>query len=241
MNKIESSAVILGDVTFGSGNYVGHNSLLIGPLAIGNDNYIGNMVTIGTSAQDDILSPIEHNPRVVSELEIVIGDRNTIREYVTIHRGLTTQTVVQNDSYLMSYSHVAHDCLIQNKVKIANAVQMGGFSTVQDNAYIGLSAVLHQFTVIGAACMIGMNSTVTTSTRPGSTYAGTPARFIKPNLKGLSKYGLDNLDWWETDRKHHPKEYLELESNFQYAVEDRKKQALEIRRWREIKMRGRFD
>ena len=240
MNKIESSAVILGNVTFGSGNYIGHNSLLIGPLKIGNDNYIGNMVTIGTSAQDDILTPLEHNPGALSSLDITIGDRNTIREYVTIHRGLTTQTVVGNDNYLMSYSNVGHDCVIQNRVKIANAVQMGGFSTIQNDAYLGLSAVLHQFTVIGAACMIGMNSTVTASARPGSTYAGTPARFIKPNFKGLSKYGLNNADWWGMDEDHHPPEYSELMSLFQREVTGRRNQVLEIQKWREKKLRERF-
>lgn len=241
MNKIESSAVILGDVTFGSGNYIGHNSLLIGPLKLGNDNYIGNMVTIGTSAQDDILTPFEHNPEVLSNLDMSIGDRNTIREYVTIHRGLTTKTVVGNDNYLMAYAHIAHDCVIQNRVKIANAVQMGGFSTIQDDAYLGLSAVLHQFTVIGAACMIGMNSTVTSATRPGSTYAGTPARFMKPNTKGLSKYGLNNTDWWGKEEEHHPKEYLELLSLFEGEVEARRSQSLEIQEWRKIKLQNRFN
>ena len=240
MNKIESSAVILGDVTFGQGNYVGHNTLLIGPLSFGDNNHIGNMVTIGTSAQDDILTPIEHHPGVLSDLRITIGNRNTIREYVTVHRGLTTETAVGNDNYLMAYSHVAHDCLIQNRVKIANAVQMGGFSTVQDDSYLGLSAVLHQFTVIGAACMIGMNSTVNMSTRPGSIYVGSPARFLKPNSKGLIKYGIKSLEWWGKDEIYQPKEYSELVDNFQRTVDERRKQTLEIQKWREIKMQARF-
>ena len=240
MNLIESSAKIIGDVELGDGNYIGHNSVLIGPLSIGNDNYIGNMVVIGTSAQDDILSTREHWPEFRQTNSIKIGSKNVIREFTTIHRGLISDTNVGDNNYLMAYSHVAHDCKIGDFVKIANSVQIAGFTTVQSFSYLGLSAVIHQFIVIGQASMVGMNSTVVKSVRPGSTIAGTPAKLLKPNAVGLQRIGISEYSWW-SDPNNFPDKYSEVLTKFDDEVSSRAAEAVKVREWRSELLKSKFE
>jgi UDP-N-acetylglucosamine acyltransferase len=232
MNIIEESATLIGEVTLGSGNYVGHNSLLVGPLVIGDNNYIGNSVTIGTAPQDDVIAPGFHNPHVESKSHIYIGSSNVIREYVTIHKGLVSDTSVGSDNYLMAYSHISHDSKIENFVKIANAVQMGGFSTIMSNSYLGLSCILHQFTVIGSGCMIGMNSTVVTPIKPCSTAVGSPAKVIKPNNHYLTELGIIDLSWWSNEKEPRPDLVKGMIQNFDREVLFRKAQRLEVKKIR---------
>ena len=240
MNLIESSAKIIGDVELGDGNYIGHNSVLIGPLSIGNDNYIGNMVVIGTSAQDDILSTREHWPEFRQTNSIKIGSKNVIREFTTIHRGLISDTNVGDNNYLMAYSHVAHDCKIGDFVKIANSVKIAGFTTVQSFSYLGLSAVIHQFIVIGQASMVGMNSTVVKSVRPGSTIAGTPAKLLKPNAVGLQRIGISEYSWW-SDPNNFPDKYSEVLTKFDDEVSSRAAEAVKVREWRSELLKSKFE
>jgi UDP-N-acetylglucosamine acyltransferase len=231
-NIIEPTAVIIGDVTFGEGNYVGHHSVLIGPLVLGDHNYVSNSVTIGTLGEDDIYTPEQHNPHFNKEYTIRIGDRNVFREYMTVHRGLVSETTVGNDNYFMSRSHISHDNRIENHVKIANNVAIGGFSTIQDCSYLGLGAVLHQFSIIGSGCMIGMNSTVTKSIKPGALALGQPARVMRPNVIGLGKFDIEETDWWELEDEHHPGQYQVLMEKYDAECVRRDLQRIEIQQWR---------
>lgn len=231
-NMIESSAIIIGDVTFGKGNYVGHNSLLVGPLVLGDDNHISNSVTIGTLGEDDIYSTAEHNPNLPRREIVNIGSRNVFREYTTVHRGLVSTTSIGDDNYFMSRSHISHDSLIENHVKIADNVTMGGFTTIQEGSYLGLGSVLHQFSVIGAGCMLGMNSTVTKPIRPGSIAVGQPARIIKPNEIGLAKLGVHDFNWWNSEAIDYPEKYTKLLQEFQTECGRRDEQRLAVREWR---------
>jgi UDP-N-acetylglucosamine acyltransferase len=239
MNLIESSAKIIGDVTMGDGNYIGHNAVLIGPLSMGDDNYIGSMAVIGTSAQDDILTSRDHWPDIKQDISIRIGSGNVIREFSTIHRGIISETTIGSGCYLMAYSGINHDSRIGDSVKFANTVQIGGFTTVQDYAYLGLSSVIHQFTVIGQASMVGMNSTVTKSTRPGSTIVGTPARFLKPNLIGLQRLGIVDDSWWH-DPERFPDNYREAFSKFDDEVSRRTAEAIMVRELRSNLLKGKL-
>lgn len=239
MNLIESSAKIIGDVQIGDGNYIGHNSVLIGPLTIGNDNYIGSMVVIGSSAEDDILTSRDHWPDIEQDFTIIIGNGNVIREFSTIHRGLISETTVGNQNYVMAYSHIAHDCRIEDFVKIAHSVQMGGFTSVNSYAYLGLSSAIHQFTVIGQASMVGMNSTVVKPVRPGSTVAGTPAKFLKPNMIGLQKVGILEDSWWNEPEKF-PENYREILTRFDDEVSRRASEAIKVRDLRGNLLKAKF-
>jgi UDP-N-acetylglucosamine acyltransferase len=198
-NDISESAQIIGDVFIGSGNFIGPGAVIIGPITIGDNNYFGANCVIGTPPQDEILSPEEHRDSSIGARNrahrIEIGNRNVIREFVTIHQGLTTRTVISNNCYLMAYSHIAHDCFIDENVKIANSVQLGGYTTILRNSYIGLSAVIHQFTTIGAFTMIGMGSVVVKNVPPCVISFGNPSKSSSANQISLQKNGITDFDW----------------------------------------------
>ena len=198
-NEISDNAHLIGDVQIGTGNYISPGAVIIGPITIGDNNYFGPNAVIGNAPQDDLISPSEHKLATLGlrtpDARLVIGNNNVIREFVTIHQGLTSVTEIGNHGYFMAYSHIAHDCKIKDHVKIANNVQMGGYSAVLEGAYLGLSSILHQFTVVGAYSMIGMGSVVNRNILPGHLVVGSPARPIKINKIALEKLGISEFEW----------------------------------------------
>ena len=231
-NFIEGSATLIGEIILGSNNYIGHNSLIVGPIVIGSNNHISNSVTIGTVAEDEIFTTEEHIPSLKKPYSIRIGDNNIFREYMTVHRGLVSETIIGSNNYFMSRTHVSHDSLIEDYVKIADNVTMGGFTTIQRGSYLGLGCVLHQFSVIGEGCMIGMNATVNSQIRPGSLAVGQPARIIKPNLVGLERFGIRDASWWNDDALNFPDSYMRMMNKFELACRNRQVQREEVSSWR---------
>ncbi len=128
--EIRSHAVITGRAILGKGNQLGYGAI------------------IGAEPQD--LSYKGDASRVV------IGDRNIIREYVTVHRGtkVGTETRIGNENYLMVGCHIAHNCVIGNKTVIVNNVLLAGYVEVEDNAFLGGAAVVHQYVRIGHLAII---------------------------------------------------------------------------------------
>src|SRR5205814_4826130 len=124
--------------------------------------------------------------------QLVIGDRNVFREYVTAN--LATEpgeaTRIGSDGLLMAYSHVAHNCAIGNRVVIANAVQLAGYVVVDDWAIVGGGTVVHQFTRIGRHCMIGGGSRISQDIAPFVRSAGSPPRNAGVNTIGLERRGF---------------------------------------------------
>lgn len=202
-NRIDPSARIVGDVEIGSGNSIGPESLLVGPLRIGDENVFGPKSVVGTPAQDDIILPGQFTAMMEGRSEgfgsTVIGSGNVFREFSTVHRGLTGETRVGDNVFLMAYSHCPHDCTILDGAKVANNVQMGGYSVVGEGAYLGLSAVVVQFSVVGAYAMVGMHATVTHPVAPFSTVIGSPAKALKPNMPALRRFGIVDAGWWTPD------------------------------------------
>lgn len=199
MNNISKLAQLVGEVRMGEGNYVSPGALIVGPIQIGDNNFFGPNSVIGMPPQDDVLS-LEDHVSLASGIRpgknmIQIGNGNVFREFSTIHQGLTSNTIIDDDCYLMSYVHVAHDSKIHSGVKIANSVQMGGYSTILRGSYLGLGAILHQFTVIGAFSMIGMGSLVTRNFAPGILSFGSPSRSHRLNRHGLQKLGISDFEW----------------------------------------------
>ncbi len=198
-NRIDSRAIIIGDVRLGSDNVVDAGAVLVGPIDVGDGNYFGPNCVVGAPPQDDAVS---HHLRrdgltAGSDGQLSIGNGNVFREFVTIHRGLTGGTIIGDGCYVMAYSHVAHDCVVRDQVKIANNVQMGGYTWLGRGVYVGLSAVLHQFTVVGGFSMVGMGAVVTMgAVPPGSLLYGSPARLIRPNSVGLDRLGVEDISWW---------------------------------------------
>jgi len=178
--------VIGADVEIGSECWIGSHVVLDGPMKIGSRNKIFPFAFLGGEPQDltfkDEISRVE------------IGDDNTIREYVTIHRGTKKQdcvTRIGNNNLLMGYVHIAHDCTIGNHCILANAVQMAGHVVTEDYSALGGMVAVHQFVRIGRYCFVGGFTAVTQDVLPYSLIAGERAKLKGVNKIGLKRKGFD--------------------------------------------------
>ena len=160
--KLDSSTQIGAYSIIGSNVQIGKNCLIephsqiCNRVTIGKGNTIGRGSIIGADPQD-----LSFDPSTLSKVSI--GDDNTIRELVTIHRSTSSEgiTKIGNSNFLMTGCHIGHDVTIGNNVIIANSCLLGGHTVVNDNAFLGGGAVFHQFVHIGGFCMIQGNSTIT--------------------------------------------------------------------------------
>jgi UDP-N-acetylglucosamine acyltransferase len=159
---------------------------LEGPTSIGEDNVFFPYSTVGVASQD-----LKYRGE---RAETRIGDRNRIREFVTIHRG--TQgggmvTSIGSDNLLMAYTHVAHDVHIGDRTVLANAVTLGGHVTVGDWAIVGASTGVHQFCRVGRHAIIGGYSVVTQDVLPFSnTVSQREIKVYGANRVGLERRGF---------------------------------------------------
>lgn len=129
------------------------------------------------------------------DTRLVIGDRNVIREYVSIHRGSTGgvgTTGIGSDNFIMAYCHVAHDCHVGHRVVMANCATLAGHVVVQDSANIGGLVAVHQHARIGAYAMIGGVSGVAQDIPPFMIASGERAKLYGPNLVGLKRAGFSD-------------------------------------------------
>ncbi len=125
--------------------------------------------------------------------KLIIGDNNTIREYVSIHRasvGGDGITVIGNNNFLMAYVHIAHNCKIGNNVVMANAATLAGHVLVEDYAVIGGLVAVHQYTRIGRNAMVGGFSGIVQDISPYMIASGSRAKLYGPNTIGLKRHGL---------------------------------------------------
>ncbi|PIQ96903.1 MAG: acyl-[acyl-carrier-protein]--UDP-N-acetylglucosamine O-acyltransferase [Nitrospinae bacterium CG11_big_fil_rev_8_21_14_0_20_56_8] len=172
-------------VRIGAGTHIG-SCIQIGPrTVIGNNCRIGHGAAIGGDPQ--ILG---FNLEIPSYVEI--GDRTTLREYVTVNRsGKENQkTRVGNDCLLMAYVHVAHDCQIGNNVVIVNYTGLSGHILVEDRAFISGMVGMHQFIRIGKNAMVGGMAGLNQDVLPFSLVEGHPARLVGINAVGLKRSGF---------------------------------------------------
>ena len=160
---------------------------IIGDTSIGKGNEIFPFASIGTPPQD-LKYKGEKN-------SIIIGDNNKLREYVNINPG-TEQgggiTKIGNNNLFMVYCHVAHDCNVLNNIVLANSVQVGGHVTIQDNAIIGGSCAIHQFSRIGEFSMLGGMTGVVSDVIPYGLSLGNRNNLIGLNLIGLRRAKISN-------------------------------------------------
>lgn len=147
--QVGPGAIIGDQVTLGAGCVVHARAVLDGKTTFGERNTIWHGAIIGTPPQD-----FAFQESVKSE--VVIGNGNTFREYVTIHRGTKegTQTVVGDDCYLMVGTHLGHNVNLGNKVIIANNCLLAGYVDVGDGAVLGGGTVFHQFLRVGKMAMV---------------------------------------------------------------------------------------
>lgn len=184
--SIGAWTVIGPDVEIGDGTRVAHHTTIVGRTRIGSGNQISPYVSIGL--------PPQHLHDDGSETQIEIGDRNTIREFVTIHLA-TVQggalTRLGNENFLMNYVHIAHDCRLGNNIILANACQLGGHTEIADRANLGGQVAIHQFVKVGSFAMCGGASALRHDVPPYTMVEGNPARLRGLNLTGLKRNGFD--------------------------------------------------
>jgi len=122
-----------------------------------------------------------------------IGDRTTLREYVTVNAATEDgdETVVGSDCHVMAYAHVAHDCVVGDGVVMANAATLAGHVIVEDRAIIGGLSGVHQFVTVGRMSITGGCSKVVQDIPPFMTADGNPLQIRGINKVGLERNGVD--------------------------------------------------
>lgn len=186
--RVEPYAVIGDRVTIGANTVVGSHAIIDGLTEIGQDNQIFPGAAIGLEPQD-----LKYKG---ANSKVIIGDRNRLREYVTINRATDEgeATVLGNDNLLMAYSHVGHNCVIGNEVIIANSVAIAGHVNIESMAIISGVLGIHQFVHIGRMAMVGGMSRISRDVPPYMMVEGNPARVRSLNLTGLKRRGFSSSE-----------------------------------------------
>ncbi|PIQ83657.1 MAG: acyl-[acyl-carrier-protein]--UDP-N-acetylglucosamine O-acyltransferase [Candidatus Omnitrophica bacterium CG11_big_fil_rev_8_21_14_0_20_63_9] len=186
--------VIDAQVSVGPRTRIGAHCVIEGRTMIGEECEIFTGAVIGSPPQD-----LKYRGEAS---ELIIGDRNKIREYVTLNPGTEGgggKTIIGSDCLLMAYAHVAHDCIVGSRVIIANSAALAGHITVEDRATIGGLVGVHQFVRVGTLAFIGGCSRVVQDVPPYATCVGYPAKVFGLNSEGLRRAGVSE----ETRRRLH--------------------------------------
>jgi len=179
---LEPYAVIDGPVVIGAETIVGSHTVISGHTTIGRDNTIGSFASIGAPPQD-----IHYRGEPT---ELIIGDSNHIREYVSIHRGTVDgngKTVIGNNNMIMAYSHIAHDCRLGNHVIMANVATLAGHVEIGNHVNLGGLVAIHQFCRVGDYTYVGGMSGISLDVPPFVILSGTRNRM---RITGVNKIGL---------------------------------------------------
>jgi len=177
--------VVGPDVVVGAGSVIGPHVVINGPTRIGRENRIYQFASIGDAPQDKKYAG--------EPTRLEIGDRNTIREFVTINRGTVQDegvTTLGDDNWIMAYVHIAHDCSIGNQTIFANNASLAGHVTIGDYVILGGFTLVHQFCSIGAYSLTAFGSGISLSIPPYVTVGGSPARAHGLNMEGLRRRGV---------------------------------------------------
>jgi len=176
--------VIGDDAVLGDGVRIDSHCVIDGRTRIGDETHIYPFVSIGLPPQDLKFSG--------EATETVIGKRNRIREFVTVHRGTRGGggiTRIGDDCFIMAQAHIAHDCQIGNHVIMANAATLAGHVTVHDGANIGAYSGVHQFCRVGREAYIGGYSVVVKDALPFALTVGNHAKCYGLNKVGVRRRG----------------------------------------------------
>jgi UDP-N-acetylglucosamine acyltransferase len=204
---IHPQAKIACSVTVGPYSLIGENvelgedcevmshAVLDGDTRLGRGNRIFPYASIGLAPQD-----LKYRGEAT---RVEIGDGNTIREFVTIHRGTAEGpgvTSIGNHNLLMAYVHIAHDCRLESHIIMANGASLAGHVEIQDHAFVGAFCGIHQFCRIGAYSFLGSYSVVNQDILPYSkTSAPRPLTVLGANRIGLERRGLSTDDLKELE------------------------------------------
>lgn len=184
--EIGPYSIIGEQVSIGRGTRIGPHVVIEGPTRIGEDNQIFQFASLGAIPQDKKYAG--------EPTELIIGDRNVIRESCTFNRGTIQdkgRTVIGNDNWIMAYVHIAHDCIVGNHTVFANSATLAGHVEIRDYAILGGFTLVHQFCTIGEYAFTGMGSAVAKDVPPYTMANGTPAIPRGINSEGLKRNGFD--------------------------------------------------
>ena len=179
--------VIGPHVKVASGTTIGPHCVIEGHTTIGRDNRIFQFNSLGAVPQDKKYAG--------EPCELVIGERNTIREFCTFNIGSpgdAGMTRVGNDNWIMAYVHLAHDCVVGNNTIFANNSQLAGHVHVEDWVILGGFTVVHQFVRLGAHSMTAMCSLLFADLPPFVICQGQPAGARSMNFEGLRRRGFSS-------------------------------------------------
>ena len=187
--SVGAFSVIGADVKIDAGTVIGSHVVIKGPTSIGKDNRIYQFTSIGEDPQD------KKYANEITRLEI--GDRNTIREFTSMHRGTIQDhsvTQIGNDNLFMAYTHVAHDCIIGDHVIMANGASLAGHVHLHSHAILGGFTLVHQFTQVGQYSFAAMGSAITQDIPPFIMVGGKPTRPHGINSVGMERNGVTAED-----------------------------------------------
>lgn len=187
---VEPFSYIAEDVEIGDGTWIGPN------VTIMKGARIGKKCRIFPGA---VISAIPQDLKYAGEESIaVIGDNTTIREFVTVNRGTKAayKTVIGNNTLLMAYVHIAHDCVVGNNCILVNSVELAGEVKIDDWAILGGTTVVHQFVNIGGHAFIGGGSKVRKDVPPYVRADRDPLTYLGINSVGLTRrnFGKDKIN-----------------------------------------------
>lgn len=201
-NTIHPTAILGKGVELGDGNEIGPGCILEPGARLGARNrlwanvYVGPGTTLGDDNRLHMGAVVGHLPQDVAfagePSATRIGHRNTIREYVTIHRGTKagTATVVGDDNFLMANAHLGHNCHLGHRTTLVNLSTLAGYCEVHDQAMLSGMVVLHQFVRVGTLAMVSGLSAVNKDVPPYLLCGGRPAVIQGLNVVGLRRAGV---------------------------------------------------
>lgn len=178
-------AVIGDDVEIASGTVIDSHVVINGPTRIGRDSHIYQFASIGDDPQDKKYAD--------EPTRLVIGERNTIREFCTISRGTVQdrgETTIGNDNWIMAYVHIAHDCVVGDNTIMANNTTLAGHVHIGDWVICGGFSGVHQFCRIGPHAFLGMYAGINRDVPAYTTVSGQPAVPRGINSEGLKRRGF---------------------------------------------------
>ncbi|MDX1605343.1 MAG: acyl-ACP--UDP-N-acetylglucosamine O-acyltransferase [Candidatus Competibacterales bacterium] len=178
-------SIIGPGVEIGTGSRIGPHVVIRGPTRIGRDNRIFQFASVGEDPQDKKYGG--------EPTRLEIGDRNTIREFVTINRGTVQDrgtTRLGDDNWIMAYVHIAHDCTIGNNTVFANNASLAGHVTIDDHVILGGYSLVYQFCRMGAYSFSAFACGVHMDVPPFVMAAGYRAEPRGINAEGLRRHGF---------------------------------------------------
>lgn len=185
--EIGPFTVIGPDVSIGAGSRIGSHVVIDGHTTLGRDNQVFRFVSLGAEPQ--------HRGYKGEPTELVIGDRNTFREYCSVHRGTMLDqgvTRIGDDNLLMAYTHVAHDCVLGNGITMANGASLAGHVHIDDYCILAGFALVYQFRHVGKLAFLAYCSGVVQDVPAFVRSAGSPAEPHGLNSIGMRRQGYSN-------------------------------------------------